>query len=98
MANLRFLRGAREDLESAWCAYEAIQPGLGDKFLSRLARLWEDLQRYPELFGEATPGVRAAMVRNFPYVVYYQANKETVWVIAIRHGQERDHHWKSRRI
>lgn len=69
MANLRFLGGAREDLESAWCAYEAIQPGLGDKFLSRLARLWEDLQSHPELFGEAIPGVRAALVRNFRYVV-----------------------------
>ena len=50
----------------------------------------------PELYGELQPGVRAAGVRKFGYVVYYRVTPGGVEVLAVLRGSRDPAVWQSR--
>jgi len=49
-------------------------------------------QQFPRLEGE----VRRALLRHFPYVVYFIGESETITVLAVLHLHQEPDMWKSR--
>ena len=88
--------GADSDLESARDWYARQRVGLGEKFAQRVAASIDRIGQSPELYGEVTPGIRAAPVRRHAHIVYYRVFSDRVEVIAIFHGTRDPDGWQSR--
>jgi toxin ParE1/3/4 len=89
-------REAEADLAEAFDYYEAQLSGLGHEFVAtveqQLARVVENPAQYQVLYR----GVRRAVMRRFPYAVFYLAEEEAVVVLAIEHQARDPEHWKLR--
>jgi plasmid stabilization system protein ParE len=76
---------AEADLREAYRWYEAQCQGLGRDLLAEasriLLRITEQPRRHAPVHGET----RRALLRRFPYVVFYVAREETVFVLAVLH-------------
>jgi toxin ParE1/3/4 len=87
---------ARDDIQTAFEYYEAIRPGLGKKFLGHLYDALERIELLPELHGIVWRSVRAAPLKKFRYVVYYEVIADRVEVIAVMHGARHASAWQKR--
>ena len=93
-----FIRAsARRDLAAAFAWYEGERVGLGHEFLRAVAVTLAAVDRAPEQFPVALDDVRKALVRRFPYVVYFVVMSARVVVIAVAHGRRHPTRWQSRR-
>ena len=77
--------------------YEEQRPGLGGAFAtevdSGLGRIVEAPLAYPRVHGET----RRALLRRFPYAIYFHAMPDEIVVLAIIHGRRHPGTWQSRR-
>lgn len=87
---------ARDDVDRAYSEYERRLIGLGDRFLKAVKQRISIIEDAPGLYGEIIPGVRAAPLRKFPFVVYYREEPSQVVIFAIRPGREDPHVWRRR--
>jgi plasmid stabilization system protein ParE len=67
-----FRPAAAADVEEAYRWYEAQQAGLGDEFLAALRVVIESMTANPELFPVVHRQTRRALLRRFPYGLYYR--------------------------
>ena len=87
---------ADEDIAAARDWYDDQQAGLGKPFAARVAAVIDRLGDMPELYCEVGPGVRAAPVARFPYVLYYRPFADRVEVLAVLHGSRDPSAWQDR--
>ena len=66
-------------------------------FRVSVERTLEAVERAPEQFPLALRDIRKALVRRFPYVVYYVVLSDVISVIAIIHGRRDPGIWQARR-
>lgn len=83
-----FIRRAAElDLERIEDWYDGQQAGLGREFRDAvdtvIARIAENPRAYPDRYH----GARRALLRRFPYVLWYRAFEAFVVVLACVHGR-----------
>lgn len=76
--------------------YERCRLGLGDEFLGCTDATLQMARRSPELFGRVYEDYRRALVRRFPYSVYYEYEDETVTVYAVLHTSRNPKNWLER--
>jgi plasmid stabilization system protein ParE len=96
MKQVIFRREARRDVLDAHRWYRERSPRLGDRFRDALdatiARMRQNPLGYQVLFRE----VRRALLRRFPYAVFFKNHEEVVIVIAVLHMRRDPDAWKSR--
>jgi plasmid stabilization system protein ParE len=87
---------AATEISEAWEWYEARRAGLGAEFvtcveaaIARAARLPEE---NPPTYGE----VRRALLRRFPYAVFYQVENGALLVLAVAHARRSPGYWLNR--
>ena len=87
---------AEADALDATLWYEQRSPGLGTEFLAAveatLAEIAAMPERYPVVRGEA----RRALLRRFPYGVYFVASPKLVNVVACLHVRRDPRRWQER--
>lgn len=91
-----FRAAALADVEQAYAWYEERLPGLGRSFMDELEKIHAHIQRNPQLFGKVRGPVRRAILRKFPYGVFYIVDAHAVSVIAVLHHARAPHHWQRR--
>ncbi len=84
------------DAEEARDYYGARQPGLGQDFLDRLNETLAGIGAMPDMYGIIWRNVRAARLRQFPFVVYYRVHDDRVEVLAVLHGGRHASVWQAR--
>jgi plasmid stabilization system protein ParE len=77
----------KEELSQAYDWYESQRPTLGDEFLDCVDEMINHICLMPEAYPIVYRDVRAAIVKRFPYVVYYRIVSSRVIVTAIFHGR-----------
>ena len=87
----------REDIDSAYVWYEEQQTGLGERFLSAVSDVVQQIQSNPQVFGRVRGNVRAGLARDFPYVVYFRSEATRIVIIAVLHGRRDPQIWMRRR-
>jgi plasmid stabilization system protein ParE len=87
---------AREDLAEAHEWYEGKKKGLGERFLNEVEITFRGIQAFPESRAAEYRGVHRALVKRFPYVVYYRIGAESIEVLAVQHGKRDPQSWKLR--
>lgn len=88
---------AEQDVAEAAQWYEANEPGLGAQFVDQVQSTINTIAEQPSAFTEIHKSVRRALVRRFPFGVFYQLDKDGVMVIAVLHGSRHPRTWKERR-
>ena len=77
--------------------YEEQRPGLGGAFATEvdmvLGRIVQTPLAYPRVQGET----RRALVRRFPYAIYFHAVADEIVVLGVIHGRRHPRRWQSRR-
>jgi len=88
---------AEAELLDARNWYEEERPGLGEAFATEvdtlLARIIQAPLAYPRVQGET----RRALLRRFPYAIYFHAAADEIVVLAVIHGRRHPRRWQSRR-
>jgi plasmid stabilization system protein ParE len=79
-------RQARKEYDKAFDAYEAERPGLGVGFTRRVQAVFDMITAMPELYAIAHKDIRRALVKQFPYSVFYKVKPNQIVVIAVFHN------------
>lgn len=87
---------AQADIADAARWYEQRDKGLGAEFLRALEACFSSIQRGPESHALVHPRVRRALLRRFPYGVFYVVEEQRISVIACLHVRRRPGAWKAR--
>ncbi len=88
---------AKADLAEAFDWYESQRPGLGSEYLAEVARVLEHIERGPEAYPIVQGQTRRALVRRFPYAVFYIIDPVLVAVTSVMHGRREPRRWQERR-
>ncbi len=68
--------------------YEQQQAGLGAAFLAEVAAVISRLAETPLIYAAVHREVRRAVLRRFPYLVWYRVTGNTVSVLACTQGSQ----------
>lgn len=94
---LSLRREAQADIRGAARWYEDQRPGLGTEFTRAVRALLATIEREPGRYPVARADVRRALVRRFPYAVYFVADPAATSVLACLHVRRDPQIWQSRR-
>jgi plasmid stabilization system protein ParE len=94
---LSLRRAAVQDIAEGMDFYDAEQAGLGERFRDEVAQLLRRIEANPQLYprAERTP-FRKAVLRVFPYCIYYCVAGEKVVVIAVHDARRDPRRWQER--
>lgn len=87
---------AELDVTEAYNWYEERRPGLGEEYLSCVDACIQRICRNPETFVKVHQDYRRAMVRRFPYVIFYEFDEGTVTVYCVFHTSRNPDKWRER--
>ncbi len=87
---------AKQDVDEAYRWYEERRPGLGEEFLGCVDASIQAICRMPELYAKVHKGYRRALLRRFPYVIFYEYSPGKVTVYCIFHTSRDPKKWRSR--
>jgi plasmid stabilization system protein ParE len=87
---------ADRDIGAAFSWYENERPGLGGGFLDELRATYDRIVQGPMHHQELRAGIRRALVRRFPYAVYFAVEVDTIIVVAVLHASRDPAEWQQR--
>jgi plasmid stabilization system protein ParE len=87
---------AGEDVDAAYSWYERQRAGLGEEFLSCLEVCIQRICRNPELYPPVYKSYRRALVRRFPYAIFYEYASPQATIYAIVHTARDPEKWRQR--
>lgn len=91
-----FRPAAAADVEEAYLWYENQRPGLGEEFLAAIKETIETLTANPEGFSVVHRQTRRALLRRFPYGIYFRIIDDQIVIVACMHGRRNPRRWQSR--
>lgn len=80
-------RAAEIDVAEALDWYESQQAGLSVEFLDEFERIIDSVADNPRMFPHLYCGIRRAVLRRFPYLIWYRIEDSEVTVLACTHGK-----------
>jgi len=94
---LRLTPEAELDVDNAHLWYHRQAPRLAAEFLSAIDASLASIQRYPKAYALVDATTRRALVRRFPYAIFYAVAAREIVVYAIFHGARDPRTWRRRR-
>ena len=93
---IRFTPEADAELAEArqWYAYQ--RENLDIEFMERVDDALSRIVSNPNLYPIVYRTLRRAIVRRFPFAVFYEATADEIQVIAIFHSRRDPERWRSR--
>jgi plasmid stabilization system protein ParE len=88
---------AAAEIETAHWWYEKEREGLGAEFLEAVDKMVKVIAENPERFPAIRKDIRRAVLRRFPYSIFYRIVSGHVVVIACFHGKRKPSIWRSRK-
>jgi toxin ParE1/3/4 len=84
------------DVEAAFEWYENERPGLGLEFLDELRATYNRIADGPLKYQELRGSIRRALLRRFPYAVYFAIEGDVVVVVAVLRASRDPAEWQRR--
>jgi plasmid stabilization system protein ParE len=91
-----FTRAARAELIDAQDWYEGEAAGMGRRFRQAIDAVIERMSDNPRQFPTVLKNVRRALLRRFPYSLFFVIEDEALTVIACFHASRDPSHWQKR--
>lgn len=87
---------AAADIDEGFLWYEGQRPGLGHEFLAAAQRLIDAVAEHPLRYPIIRRNTRRALLRRFPYALYFRVYGQVVVVVACMHGRRNPRRWQVR--
>lgn len=89
---------AERELAEAVNWYEERSSGLGGKLYNEIDAVMSRIGRSPQLYAvwQQNGRYRRAVIRDFPYAVFYRVYEERTVVMAVAHTSRRPGYWADR--
>jgi plasmid stabilization system protein ParE len=87
---------AEADIAEAFDWYQAQRTGLGAELLAEVAQVLDAIERRPEQFPVVQGRTRRALVRRFPFGVFYIVEPDLVAATACMHSRRDPRRWQNR--
>lgn len=85
-----------QDISEAYTWYEERRVGLGEEFLSCVDACIQAICRMPEMYATVYENYRRALVRRFPYSIFYEYVSNTVIIYSVFHNSRDPQKWRER--
>jgi plasmid stabilization system protein ParE len=95
-AELVISPAAGQDLAEAYAWYEHQRAGLGEDFLSCVDACIQGIARNPMMHPTVHQNYRRALVRRFPYAIFYEFAGSRLTVYSIFHTSQSPQKWRQR--
>jgi plasmid stabilization system protein ParE len=86
---------AEAELLEARAWYDERRPGLGASFAASVERTVERIVETPLAYSRVHGETRRAVLRRFPYALYFRVLPEELVILAVMHGGRRPDRWQS---
>src|SRR5690348_7511499 len=93
---IRFTPGADSELAEARQWYARQRENLDLEFMESIDDALLRIVRNPHLYPIVYRTLRRAVVRRFPFAVFYEVTADEVQVVAVFHSRRDPERWKSR--
>ena len=99
MTAYRLVAEPRADLDvaAAYQWYEGERAGLGLQFLEELRAVYDRIAEDPLRYQDLESGIRRALLRRFPYSIYFAVESDVVVILAVLHVSRSPIEWQRRR-
>jgi plasmid stabilization system protein ParE len=94
---LRLTPETELDLDEAHLWYHRQAPDRAATFLAAVDACLASIQRHPEAFMLVDPTMRRALVRRFPYAIFYEITPREIVVYGVFHGARDPQVWRRRK-
>lgn len=89
---------AQRDIREAALWYERREIHLGLRFVREVRSSIRFIEQNPLRFPIVEQDIRRALLKSFPYSIYFLKNTEDVAIIAVLHQHRRPGTWRERRF
>jgi plasmid stabilization system protein ParE len=93
---LRFLPGAREELEASASYLDERTPGLGGELLDDVERTAALVCEFPQIGRHIDTVHRLVSLQRFSFNLAYQVIAGEMVIVAVAHKRRRPGYWRSR--
>lgn len=87
---------AEQELEAAFDWYNDQRTGLGRRFVTAVQAVFDAIGANPRMHGVVLADVRKAVVRRFPYCVFYRPHDDRIEVLSVFHTSRDPSVWQAR--
>ncbi|MEN8447100.1 MAG: type II toxin-antitoxin system RelE/ParE family toxin [Cyanobacteria bacterium J06555_13] len=87
---------AELDIQDAYQYYEQRDPGLGSEFVRAIDACFSKIGRNPMAYPMVHKQIRRALIRRFPYGVFYIIEGSNIVVLACFHAKRDPKRWNKR--
>ena len=88
---------AGDDLRSTFAWYENQEKGLGVEFLRCVDASMFSISRSPKIFPSLYKGMRRALIRRFPYGIFFILEERRIVVLAVLHVKRHPLRWQKKK-
>lgn len=93
---LIFTPGAEADIKESVVWYDSQKTGLGDKFVDEIDSISIRILKNPDQFPEVLPKIHKAILKKFPFSIFFVFSNIGIHVIAVFHNSRSPQIWKNR--
>ena len=93
---VEFTPEASVDIAEAFSWYAGRRAGLGAEFVAELERTLGLVSTMPGMGRVVYRTLRRALVRRFPFAVYYSLSDDLIQIRAVLHGSRHPRTWRRR--
>ena len=90
---IRFRSIAEEEVAAVAIQYEAEVKGLGSQFLDVIEHTLENISHFPKMYQTIDTEIHRAVVRHFPYHIFYTIDGEDIIILGFRHSHQDPASW-----
>ena len=87
---------AELDIQDAYQYYEEGEQGLGSEFVRAIDACFSQIGRNPLAYPLVHRQIRRALIRKFPYGIFYIVENSKIIVIACFHSKRDPKRWQDR--
>jgi len=87
-----------QDIAGAYAWYEDLRPGLGAEFLGWVDARIETIVRMPQMHEAVHENYWRALVRRFPYVIFYEYASDVATIYGVLHASRNPVKWRGRSL
>jgi len=87
---------AELDITEAYVWYESRRVGLGEEFLTSVDACMERIRHQPAIYPRVHEEYRRALIRRFPYAIFFESAAAVVTVYAVFHTSRDPEKWRLR--
>lgn len=95
---IQFDPAAKEDIAEAVEFYEVASEGLGQRFALTVSKAINRIAENPHLYQRVAEYHRRAVMRNFPYSIFYSVEEtaRVVLILSVHNDKREPYRWQRR--